>query len=409
MNQQNPYDNRRTRQNPQQNYPSYPPHYPQNAQNPYGPPPHSPYAPPSQNPYAPQSQQQRRILPTQRVRLDAPPRRRGFFAAILPWKGDSFGEVFRKLIFLIAFSAFCYCAHLLFMEYAQPYLENNKLQNSYRDSYYTEYNSEIGEDSAMRGDLKVKVRQAKFDKLYRQNKDIKGWIKINNTNVDYPVYQSSLEDPEYYLKRTVTGAASAYGTIFMDARVDLDNDFRNIILYGHHMADGSMFANITRFKDLEFYKKTPTITFDSIYDNSEWKIFSILITNTKQEHGDVFYFIRTQFEDDNDYMGFVNQLRVRSILDLPVDVNADDKIIQLSTCSYEFPEFRTVLCARKVRPGESKKVDVSLAKYAENPLYPDVWYQVKGGTKPEIPAYGYNGVYEAEIELDPFANENAGN
>jgi len=388
MNQQDPYENRRTRQNSRQ----YQSPYPQNTRNPYGQPPRSPYAQPQ------------RILPTQRARLDAPPRRRGFFAAILPWKGDSFGEVLRKFIFMIAFGAFCFCAYLLFMEYAQPYIENRNRQNSYRDSYY---NTAIGEDSDM-PDLHVKVRQAKFDKLYQQNKDIKGWVKIENTNVDYPVYQSPIEDPEYYLKRTVTGEHSVYGTIFMDSRVDLDGDFRNIILYGHHMADGSMFANIARYKNLDFYKKTPTLTFDSIYEDGEWKVFSILITNTKEEHGDVFYFIRTQFEDDNDYMGFVNQLRVRSILDIPVDVNADDQIVQLSTCSYEFPEFRTVLCARKVRPGESKAVDVSLAKYAENPLYPDIWYQVKGGKKPEVPAYGYNGTYEAEIELDPFSKENAG-
>ena len=398
----NPYDPFYNQPRPQNGQPYQSNPYPPNPQGQpyYGNSP-SPY-PPAPHPYG-AIPPTARTLPTQRAALDRPPKRRSLFAAIFPWKGDSFGEVLRKLIFMAALGAFLYYGGIIVNDIVLRSLSNNAAQSEYQDLY--DPGTDIaGMEQTDPNSKKPKVRLSSFDELYAKNQDIAGWIKIKNTKVDYPVYQSPLDDPEYYLHRSPKRTDDVYGSIFLDSRVDLETDeTRNLILYGHHMADGSMFAQISRYKKLDFYKTTPTFTFNSIYENAEWKVFSVFISNTKEEHGEVFYFIRTKFENDTDYMGFVTQLRVRSLLDIPVDVKADDKIILLSTCSYEFEGFRTVVCARKIRPNESSAVDVSLAKTATNPLYPDIWYRKFGGKKPEIPQYGgSDGDYNKEIAVDPF-------
>ena len=86
-------------------------------------------------------------------------------------------------------------------------------------------------------------------------------------------------------------------------------------------------------------------------------------------------------------MNYVYLIRERSLIDCPVDVNEDDQLLSLSTCSYEFSEFRTVVVARKCRPGESSKVDVDKAKINSDALWPDVYYNVNGGTKPKVTSF----------------------
>lgn len=81
-------------------------------------------------------------------------------------------------------------------------------------------------------------------------------------------------------------------------------------------------------------------------------------TNTLTAHGDFFNYMISDFENDKDFMNYVYNVRVRSLFNCPVDVNEDDELVTLSTCSYEFTNFRTVIVARKVRAGESTKVDV---------------------------------------------------
>ena len=110
------------------------------------------------------------------------------------------------------------------------------------------------------------------------------------------------------------------------------------------------------------------------------------------------------FQNDKDFMNYVYNVRIRSLINCPVDVNEDDELITLSTCSYEFTNFRTVVVARKVRDGESAKVDVSKASLNDNAVWPEVYYSAYGGTRPKVTdfctAYDageidwYNGDYD---------------
>ena len=226
-----------------------------------------------------------------------------------------------------------------------------------------------------------------FSALREVNSDIVGWIQIPNTVIDYPVLQSSKDDPEYYLYRTYKKEDSKYGSVFVNAAATVTGKdaSRVLVLYSHHMNDGQMFANILNFADLDFYKKTPTFSFDTYEKRGDWKVISVFRTNTRKSQGEPFQYNYSNFQNDDRFLNFVHQLMIRSIIKTDVKVNEDDQIVLLSTCSYEMPDFRTVVVARRVRDGESTKVNVKNASYAENPLYPQGWYDQNGGTRPSYP------------------------
>lgn len=309
--------------------------------------------------------------------------RKGFFASVFPSRGDSFGEGLRKIVLIIALLTFLVSGGLLLYQGVYLPLQSDQTQSDTKKIY------DINKDKVTEPGQKDPEtgRLAKFKDLLELNPDVKGWITVPNTKIDYPVVQSSKDDPEYYLYRDINRQDTKYGSIFMDSHSELGENSKNILLHGHHMRDGRMFANLMYFSKLDFYQDAPVFTFDSIYEEAEWKIISIFKTNTLSSQGEPFTYLRGGFSSDSDFLNFVYQVRVRSIIDTPVDVNENDQLITLSTCSYEFEDFRTVVVARKVRENEDPKVDVSKAKYRSNPLYPDIWYEVNGGSAPKVTTF----------------------
>ena len=234
---------------------------------------------------------------------------------------------------------------------------------------------------------------ADFTGLLSQNSDTVGWVNVPDTPIDYVVVQSK-EDPylltqgqdPYYHARDFYGNDYYDGSIFMDYRSDIGG--KNMMMHGHSMANGTMFAGVLNFDSLDVYKDAPVLTFNTIYEKSKWKIIAVIKVNTQEYHGPLFNYLRSNFSSDYDFLNYVYQIRERSVIDCPVTVNEDDELITLSTCAYDFDNFRQAIIARKVRPGESTKVTVSKAKYNPDTLYPDVWYEYNGGTKPNVTSFG---------------------
>lgn len=185
-----------------------------------------------------------------------------------------------------------------------------------------------------------KVILEKYAGLKADNEDFQGWIKIPNTQADYPVYKSS--DNEFYLDRDAYKQKNSAGSIFMDYRNTSTIEDKNTILYGHSMKDGSMFAGIMKYKNLEFLKENPIIEFDSLYEERKWEIFSVYITDTE------FYYIETDFADVNVYENFLNSVKEKSMFETGVQVTTGDTILTLSTCSYEFDNARFVVHAKLI-------------------------------------------------------------
>lgn len=254
---------------------------------------------------------------------------------------------------------------LIYIMIIQPSINNKKIEDI-RSVYYSEQGGVAASEPNPINRLLS---------LMEINSDIRGWIKIDNTVIDYPVLKSSTDEPDYYLYRNYKKERSKFGSIFIDSNSRDDVESKNILVHGHHMNDGSMFADILKYTRFDFYKLTPSFNFDTIFESAKWKVISVFRTNTLPEHGPIFDYLRGSFSNGEDFMSFVKELRDRSLIITPVDVDASDRLVTLSTCSYEFKDFRTVVVARKVRDGEDESVDVDQAIVNPNPVLPQCYYR----------------------------------
>lgn len=244
-----------------------------------------------------------------------------------------------------------------------------------------------------------KGRLLQFKDLLAINEDVKGWITIPDTNIDYVVVQSGKkDDPDYYLDKDIKGEYSKAGTLYLDPRSSVEDDTQNLVIHGHNMVSTAekMFHYLLDYQEVNYYSERPVITFDTIYDTSKWKIFSVFITNGSDDKEPLFDYRVSSFKDSSSFMNFIYQLRIRSLLNIDtVDVNENDQILTLSTCSYELDNYRLVVVARKVREGEDSNVDVASATKNENPLYPKSYYYRYGGEAPDLAA-----TFEEALEND---------
>lgn len=335
------------------------------------------------------------------------PPKTGFVNRFIPVRGDSSGEVMRKVVLAISFLVFVSSLSLLFYNTVYLSAKNDELNSQIKK---VAYGNEV--DDEQNSDTGKEEKEINWKALNKINDDIVGWIKMDNTKIDYPTLWCKTDDRnyQYYLSHNYKGDYdySGFGSIFLDYRCKKGVDSKNVVLHGHHIRDGSMFGNLMEFGvtkgNLDFYKKTPSLEFNTPKENATYKIISVFKTNTLSSHGEFFNYMIGDFQNEKDFMNYVYNVRVRSLINCPVDVNEDDELITLSTCSYEFTNFRTVVVARKVRKGESVKVDVSRASVNKNPVWPQVYYNAYGGTRPTVTDFctayeagkidWYNGEYD---------------
>ena len=307
-------------------------------------------------------------------------KKKGFLASIIPMKGDKPLEVIRKIILIAATLTFAVTAvilsKLLFVEPAQVEKKNNDL----REIFHKVDVNDTETDPAVK-------KANRFEKLRAINPEIMGWLYIPNTTyIDYPVMEHKGDNAaaQYYLWRDYTGAHSNYGSPFIDYRCEDSIDSKNIIIHGHNMDNGMVFHQLLSYPNINFYSQSPIIQFDTPEYDADWKIISIYKTNTLGIHGEFWNYLRGTFDSEEDFMDFVYNTMERSLIDTGVTVNENDQLLTLSTCSYEFTEFRTVIVARRVRKGEESKVDVSKATTNPDAVWPPCYYARNGGVRKEL-------------------------
>ena len=314
-----------------------------------------------------------------------------FWRNIIPLKGDGFKEIFRKTILILASITFLITAgYLTNYLLIQPTLTDKAIDKIKDVSHETV--EKVTDPKS--GDVIETVVTRNWKALKKVNKDIVGWIKQDGTKfLDYPVLQSSNDNYEYqeYLYRDFEKNYSGYGSVFIDFRSNEGAKSKNVIMHGHNMQDGRMFQTLMKYGtysgDLSYYKKHPTIHFDTPEGEELYKIISVYKTNTLDEHGLYFDYLTGSFNSSAEFMNYVYLVRERSLFDIPVNVNENDQLLTLSTCSYEYKDFRTVVVARKVRKNESVKVNTKKATLNSNPLWPDVHYGNNLSGKPKVTTF----------------------
>lgn len=203
-----------------------------------------------------------------------------------------------------------------------------------------------------------------FESLLEINPETIGWLHVPNTTADMAVVQKKDSEigNDYYLKHDFFNNTSKAGSIFLDYRdsVTQDKISDNLIIYGHNQADKTMFGDLKKYKDIDFYKENPVISFNTLYKESKYKIISYFVIDSDTAHEDIFdYHNYISFSSKENYDYYISEIKARSYMLNNVDVQYGDKFLTLSTCSSEFGSARFVIIAREVRDGESSDVDVS--------------------------------------------------
>lgn len=170
------------------------------------------------------------------------------------------------------------------------------------------------------------IYQIDFKTLKEQNSETKGYVKVNNTNIDYIFVQHN--DNSYYLKHNFEKSWNIAGWIFGDYHNKFDGTDRNIVIFGHNTKDGSMFGTLKNVLNEDWYKNEENhiVTLVTESDTYYYQVFSTY--SVKPED----YYINTEFSSDNEFNSFIKEIKSRSIYDYDVEVTEKDKILTLSSC-----------------------------------------------------------------------------
>ena len=187
----------------------------------------------------------------------------------------------------------------------------------------------------------------KYKKLFSQNKSLIGWIKIDDTNIDYPVMQTV--NNEYYLDHNYNQQYDKNGSIFLDKDCDITNPGCNMIIYGHHMKSGKMFGNLQLYSNREYYEKHPYIQFDTIYEEGRYQIMYVFRSRIYNEDEIVFkYYQFFEASTPEEFDSHMNEMANLSLYDTGVRATYGDKLITLSTCDNSEQDGRFVVVAKKI-------------------------------------------------------------
>lgn len=167
-----------------------------------------------------------------------------------------------------------------------------------------------------------------FDELRKINSDVVGWIVIEGTQVNYPIVQGN--NNSYYLNHSFDRKWSSYGSIFMDYRSSKDLIDYNTFIYGHHTKNGSMFGELYKYMDANFYSEHPFFYLYTLKGNYKVEVFSVYLDNAESES------YNQSFKTQNEYADYINLIITKSNYKIDVKINSlSDRIITLYSCSHE--------------------------------------------------------------------------
>lgn len=186
-----------------------------------------------------------------------------------------------------------------------------------------------------------------YKTLYNKNRSLIGWLKIDDTNIDYPVMQSP--NPDYYLTHNFNQEHDNNGSIFLDPDCDIVHRNTNLILYGHHMRSGKMFGSLDSYSSESFYEEHKYITFDTIYEKGTYEVMYVFRSRIYNEDEVVFkYYQFIDVDSEQEFYSNMNEMAEMSLYDTGVTAVYGDELLTLSTCDYREENGRFVVVAKRI-------------------------------------------------------------
>ncbi len=200
------------------------------------------------------------------------------------------------------------------------------------------------------GEADEVVMLPEYAELYEQNADLVGWICIEDTKINYPVMQS-ISEPNFYLKHGFDKGYTDYGCPYVGENCDVFEPSDNLIIYGHHMKNGSMFSDLEKFKKKDFWEEHKTFSFNTLYEKQTYEVIAVFKTVVYTDSVNEFkYFQFSDAETPEQFDEYIAKCKEKALYDTGVTAEYGDKLITLSTCEYSNANGRLVLVAKRIAP-----------------------------------------------------------
>jgi len=200
-----------------------------------------------------------------------------------------------------------------------------------------------------------------YKKLFEENNDMYGWIKIEGTEIDYPVLYTP-EDPNFYVNKNWKKEIcfeNVGNSIFIDGQTTENSN--NIIVYGHNMNDGSMFGSLKEYRDEAYYQDHKYIEFDTLYEKQIFEV--ICVSKTVVYYDDIkpkdayLFYEHTELNSKEEFDEYLENVRENAYYDITTEAVYGDELITLCTCNYWRKNGRLLVVAKKIEASEIKGVE----------------------------------------------------
>ncbi|MDD6811654.1 MAG: class B sortase [Lachnospiraceae bacterium] len=195
-------------------------------------------------------------------------------------------------------------------------------------------------------DIELNVLK-EYETLYNKNKSLIGWLKIDDTNIDYPVMQTA--NNEYYLDHNYNQEYDKNGSLFLDKDCDVVHRSTNLIIYGHHMKSGKMFGNLNKYSSESYYKEHSIIHFDTIYEKGTYQVMYVFRSRIYNEDEIVFkYYQFIDAASEKEFNSNMQEMAALSLYNTGVTASYGDEFLTLSTCDNSEEDGRFVVVAKRI-------------------------------------------------------------
>ena len=276
-----------------------------------------------------------------------------------PVKSGKTVRIVKKIIYFLLLavfvSVFIYCAIYIvnYMSDSQQVSDGYNQLSDYLDQYRDPNgdNVEVTLPSAITsGGANDNIEENKILEEYRDfyeaNNDLIGWISFPDLDIDYPVMQTP-GNPNYYLHRGFDGKYSSWGCIYAREVCDVFTPCDNVVLYGHHMKDGSMFAGLDAYKKKSYWEEHQTFSFDTLYEKHTYQIIAVFKTSANLGQGFSYHTFNTA-ESEEEFNAFMDQVHELQFYKTGLTAEYGDMLLTLSTCEYTLNNGRFVVIAKRI-------------------------------------------------------------
>ena len=241
----------------------------------------------------------------------------------------------RKIIFIILFIAFLICAGYFAYDMYIGLKDKSVLRDVQKYMGIEENTQDYSKQIERVG------------KLQEENSDIIGWIQIEKTKINYPILQN--EDNNYYLNCDYRKNKNRYGSIYLKNICNINDEYSNLVIYGHDMKDGEMFNNLLKYKDEKYYKEHNTVKIITEKEKRDYKILSVFKSRVfyKNEKNVFRYYNEVNFENEEQYNQYIENAKKEELYDTGITAKYGEQLITMVTCEYSQNNGRMVVVAKR--------------------------------------------------------------